>query len=302
MNAFKQALVGTYSDSDTVIELNSISDTVGAPDYLVSGVPLILYDSLFGNPADSNNAGDYEIVQVTGVNYATNEITVTRAQENTTAQTIPEGWSAVYGLTQAGLDGKVNVSAIVNDLTTGGTDVPGSAENDKTLQDTKVAKAGDTMTGLLRATAGINFNASGGDTLEDYEVGTWTPVYTSSEGDFTSVPQSGGSDGRYVKIGSLVVVSCFYGTSGLNKGAISPSAAVRIKGLPYTIGNNFGFRGGGVITQAVNFTSNFPTSTLGLENTTRLSLVIDNLTPLLVSNLGTGSNNNLITLIHTYLT
>ena len=110
MNAFKQALVGTYTASDTVIELNSISDTVGDPDYLVSGVPLILYDSLFGNPADSNNAGDYEIVLVTDVNYATNEITVTRAQENTTAQTISAGWSAVYGLTQAGLDAKLDVT------------------------------------------------------------------------------------------------------------------------------------------------------------------------------------------------
>ena len=140
MNAFKQALVGTYSDSDTVIELNSISDTVGAPDYLVSGVPLILYDSLFGNPADSNNAGDYEIVLVTGVNYATNEITVTRAQESTTAQTIGTGWSAVYGLTQAGLDGKINVDDIVNDLTTGGTTVPLSAEQGKVLQDNKLNK------------------------------------------------------------------------------------------------------------------------------------------------------------------
>ena len=139
MNAFKQALVGTYSDSDTVIELNSISDTPGDPDYLVSGVPLILYDSLFGNPADSNNAGDYEIVLVTGVNYATNEITVTRAQESTTAQTIGAGWSAVYGLTQAVLDGKVNVADIVNDLTTGGTDVAFSAEQGKVLQDTKQA-------------------------------------------------------------------------------------------------------------------------------------------------------------------
>ena len=106
MNAFKQSLVGTYTTTDTVIELNSISDTPGNPDYLVTGVPLILYDSLFGNPADSNNAGDYEIVLVTDVNYATNEITVTRAQENTTAQTISAGWSAVYGLTQAMLDGK----------------------------------------------------------------------------------------------------------------------------------------------------------------------------------------------------
>ena len=158
-NAFKQAVVGTYTTSDTVIELDSISDTVGNADYLPNGgFNLILYDGLFGNPADANNAGSYEILECTSVNYATNEITVVRAQENTAAVTIGAGsWQVVYGATkellesltpdwgqiggtlsdqtdlQTALDGKVDTSAIVNDLTTGGVAVPLSAEQGKVL-------------------------------------------------------------------------------------------------------------------------------------------------------------------------
>ena len=174
MNAFKQAVVGTYTTSDTVIELNSISDTVGNADYLPNGgFNLILYDGLFGNPADANNAGKYEILECSSVNYATNEITVVRARENTTAVTIDaSSWQVVYGATveffdqfedadatilkQADVvdnltststtdplsanqgkqleDTKIATSAIVNDLTTGGTDVPLSAEQGVVLK------------------------------------------------------------------------------------------------------------------------------------------------------------------------
>ena len=142
-NAFKQAVVGTYTTSDTVIELNSISDTVGNADYLPNGgFNLILYDGLFGNPADANNAGSYEILACTEVNYATNEITVTRAQEDTTAVTIGAGsWQVVYGATKAFFEQFEDADAtilkeadIVNDLTTGGVEAPLSAEQGKELK------------------------------------------------------------------------------------------------------------------------------------------------------------------------
>ena len=170
-NAFKQAVVGTYTTSDTVIELDSISDTVGNADYLPDGgFNLILYDGLFGNPADANNAGDYEILACTGVNYATNEITVTRAQEDTTAVTIGAGsWQVVYGATKAffdqfeGADATILKEAdIINDLTTGGVEEPLSAEQGKELKtqlDAKgkvlqVVRATDTT---LRSTTSTSF-------------------------------------------------------------------------------------------------------------------------------------------------
>jgi hypothetical protein len=103
-NAFKQAVVGTYSNTDTVIELASISNTVGNSDFLpdpASGeYNVILYDTLFGNPADANNGGSYEIMQVTSVNYGDNEITVVRGQENSGAVTITDRpFAVLYGAT-----------------------------------------------------------------------------------------------------------------------------------------------------------------------------------------------------------
>ena len=66
-----------------------------------------------------------------------------------------------------------------------------------------VNKSGDTMTGLLRATAGINFEESGGDTLNDYE----------TEGTFTLSDTSGGGltltqeDKEYTLIGNIAFVT-----------------------------------------------------------------------------------------------
>ena len=214
MNAFKQALVGTYSDSDTVIELNSISDTVGAPDYLVSGVPLILYDSLFGNPADSNNAGDYEIVLVTDINYATNEITVTRAQENTTAQTISAGWSAVYGLTQAGLDEKLNRSAFEDE----------TAKSD--FEDADSFLRWDSVSGALRRFTWANLKTAIIDFL-GIEVGVWTPVLNFG-GNTTGITYSTQS-GTYVKIWEFVFAPCLVVLT--NKG--SSTGAARMTGIPF---------------------------------------------------------------------
>ncbi len=57
-----------------------------------------------------------------------------------------DGFTSYSGSVSSSLDEKVNITDIVNDLTTGGTTVPGSAENDKTLKelvDGKVPLASD---------------------------------------------------------------------------------------------------------------------------------------------------------------
>lgn len=167
-NAFKQAIVGTYSSSDTVIELASISSTITNSDYLpdpASGeYNLVIYDGLFGNPADARNAGSYEIVRVTGIDYVANEITVIRGQENTSAITIGAGaFQAIFSATvktfediQTEIDSKEPADAtilkkadVIDNLTSDDTDKLLSANQGKVLQDTKVAKSGDTMTGIL---------------------------------------------------------------------------------------------------------------------------------------------------------
>jgi hypothetical protein len=353
-NAFKQAVVGTYSNTDTVIELASISNTVGNADFLpdpASGeYNVILYDTLFGNPADANNGGSYEIMRVTSINYGDNEITVTRGQENSTAITITDRpFAVLYGATSKfftdlllDVDGKepadptilkeadvidnltstdtdkplsanqgkvledgkepadatiLKQSDIVDNLTSTSTTAPLSANQGKTLQDTKVAKAGDTMTGLLRATAGINFNASGGDTLSDYEIGTWTPVYVPASGEFGSVTYAA-QEGNYARIGRFVMIRGILRTNQISIG--TASGILKITGIPFADSNNAPV----VIGQAFSFSENF---LRGLLGSSEILFFSSNLnapqTLVTVSALDyTGSNKNFLQFSATYLT
>ncbi len=117
------------------------------------------FDATDGTVFPALGAGDYfylvlvrasdnakEIVKVTDV--TTDTLTVVRAQESTTALALTAGDRCEVWLTAAALedrfDLKVPIAAIVNDLTTGGTAVPLSAEQGKTLKtavDAKVATA-----------------------------------------------------------------------------------------------------------------------------------------------------------------
>jgi len=79
---------------------------------------------------------------------------------------------------------------------------------------------------------GIDFSATSGtgtsELLNDYEEGTWTPIFTSVGGTPTityTVQQ-----GSYVKVGKLVYASFYLGTSAISGG----SSRLLIGGLPFT--------------------------------------------------------------------
>ena len=84
---------------------------------------------------------------------------------------------------------------------------------------------------LSTAGTGIDFSATGQATgmsnelLDDYEEGSWTPTGTS---DLSSV-----SNGRYIKVGRLVTITC-----RLNFGSSSSSTRADIGGLPFTPDQN----------------------------------------------------------------
>ena len=199
----------------------------------------------------------------TGINYDT-PFTVYGSFNGRLWSKTPEGTVKFY----------VQGEDIVNDLTTGGVEAPLSAEQGKVLQDGKVAKAGDTMTGLLRATAGINFNASGGDTLSDYEIGTWTPTYQPQTNTFESItmrPNANG--GRYIKIGKLVYVSAYVQTSQLTKG--TASGFVFISGLPFVVAINTTNTFDNSSSVMAGLATGFPSdSVYGVASTTNTSTLI----------------------------
>jgi hypothetical protein len=130
--------------------------------------------------------------------------------------------------------------------------------------------------------------------LDDYEEGTWTPVYEAATTPFTSVTYDGATFGSYTKCGNMVSIVCTLRTDAISGG----SGTVRVAGLPFTpasttdyaisIGYTTAFAGnapaGGYFSGAVQ--------KIFLTYRTSVSADLNNL--LGVSDLGTGSNDNFL--------
>ena len=101
-----------------------------------------------------------------------------------------------------------------------------------TLYHNHVAKLATTATGVV-VTGGIALGGTGAaNTLDDYEEGTWTPVYSGSStaGSFSYNYQIG----RYTKVGNLVTVVCSLVDISQSSAA---SGSVHITGLPFSSSN-----------------------------------------------------------------
>lgn len=143
---FQEDVVGTYTNTETVIELSSVTRLDG-----LVPLNLNLYDRNYGTPIDAYKAGFFEVLRVTSVDTGTKEITVTRAQEGTTALTIGAGnWVVYNAVNPKTITDKEDADAtilkeadIVDVLTSTSVVDPLSANQGKTLQDTKANLAGD---------------------------------------------------------------------------------------------------------------------------------------------------------------
>ena len=109
---------------------------------------------------------------------------------------------------------------------------------------------------------GISFaatsDASGmtGETLDDYEVGTWTPTWAPTGGSFTNVNYVV-QLGKYVKVGNLVTVWMHTNINGvITSGG---SGGLRITGLPYAVGS-------GTVGDGGSFISNYYTGFSNMGN------------------------------------
>ena len=88
--------------------------------------------------------------------------------------------------------------------------------------------------GILQTRAGVGFPStqvanSGANVLDDYEEGTWTPVYTSDGATITNGSTNGGA---YTKIGRVVIFSGSVGTGGSMSGGTAGNAV--LLSLPFT--------------------------------------------------------------------
>jgi len=87
---------------------------------------------------------------------------------------------------------------------------------------------------------GIDFSATAGtgtsELLADYEEGTWTPVISDGTNNAT---MSGGTSGRYTKVGRQVTVVAYVAVTSLG----SVSGSILLTGLPFTVNGDDGSRG-----------------------------------------------------------
>ena len=103
------------------------------------------------------------------------------------------------------------------------------------------------VTGAITASAGvvvpsgqgIDFSAtanSSGTTsseiLDDYEEGTWTPVYTPETNSFTSIAYKSSTFGTYTKVGRQVTLVCTMDVNTLTIG--SATGLLFITGIPFS--------------------------------------------------------------------
>jgi hypothetical protein len=163
----------------------------------------------------------------------------------------------------------------------------------------------DTPTELLRidasgninfkvANAGIVFdNTNSGvlteSTLNDYETGTWTPVYTIQSGSFTAITYTVQS-GWYVKVGRMVMVYWDLQVSNVNYGSYGSNQVV-ITGLPFTAGS----AAAGLVNQANNWSSNNPNAVVVNSGATTMQLGNNNFiqnAATIASYMNTGATKN----------
>jgi hypothetical protein len=210
----------------------------------------------------------------------------------------------------ADLTGKTIANGYPNLVTIGATtnDNPttGQLENGKGTAITgigvnKTPTAGIELdvNGEIRASGGILFGSdtAAANTLDDYEEGTWTPVYEPQTGSFATMTMDVVGDATYTKIGRQVTVSCYIRTDDVD--ITGASGNLLIGGLPFTNGNTFYSITIGYLEDFTNapdagrIEGNVDKIQLMKSNATLLSQVGDLLT-------GTSANENRIALTATY--
>jgi hypothetical protein len=98
--------------------------------------------------------------------------------------------------------------------------------------------------------------SSDANTLDDYEQGTWTPLYEPETGSFTSITMHPVTGGVYTKIGDTVFVNCQMLVSSLTIG--SASGSVRISGFPFAAQASTGSANQFAVTQTEQWNTQNP--------------------------------------------
>ncbi|WP_234571726.1 hypothetical protein [Rhodohalobacter sp. 614A] len=186
----------------------------------------------------------------------------------------------------------IEVSDIVDNLTSNDTDKPLSANQGKVLNNNKAnLSSTNTFSDLQTFNNGISFGA---DTLNEYnDTITWTPTYNPTSGSFSSITY-GNQIGHAIKIGKLVICTVDLSTNDIDFGTASGSLS--IGGLPFSVLNQVNM----YVSLVQGWEGNLPSSGQGSQTGTNIPLHYRNpstgaigFTNLIqVSDLNDGSSKN----------
>ena len=118
--------------------------------------------------------------------------------------------------------------------------------------------------------------------LDDYEEGTWTPVYKGESGDPTCTYDF--QEGKYVKVGRLVTAKFRIGTDAASGG----SGNLRVGGLPFTPVGDYS----GILGAEFAFATTGTIARLGNGNTIGIRVDDDEANAVTPSILANGTNDN----------
>ena len=140
-----------------------------------------------------------------------------------------------------------------------------------------------------------------GNRLDDYEEGTWTPLYSTSGGSFATMTMDIRS-ATYTKIGNIVILNAHIRTDDVD--ITGASGSVKVSGLPFPASATMNVS----IGYATGFNTH-PTGGIIVSGESRISLVEKASVTGASGNLdigdltdGTSSNKNEIVLSATYVT
>ena len=130
------------------------------------------------------------------------------------------------------------------------------------------------------------------NTLDDYEEGTWTPVYVASSGTLGSITYAN-REGKYTKIGNMVYISATFYTTAFAAG--SGSGTLQIDGLPFTSHGNSA-HSSYAMSDVRLFVTNNPSGARQVGTSTKITLYYRSSAngealDFPVTSAGTGTNN-----------
>ena len=146
------------------------------------------------------------------------------------------------------------------------------------------------------------------DAGTEYEEGLFSPTLITSGTGFTSVTYDGANGGKYVRVGNLVHVQGFLSTDAITVG--SASGNIAIGGLPYALSSvSSGLQDGHAsftIGVSKSWAGENPTRAVADANTSQFGLYYQEHNAdygiVVVADVGTGTNNNIIYFSGTYRT